>query len=81
MECGICHEPICVAEGGCRNWNRFDHQPSALPSPWWLPYSQRDILKKEFIERFTVMGGGDVLDELTKPDDLWQWIIDNFGRK
>ncbi len=37
-----------------------------------------DKLKQEFLAQFTIMGGGNVLDEITQPEALWQWIVDNF---
>ncbi len=46
-----------------------------------LEYIQKSLLRlqKEFYDKFTIMGGGSVLDEITNPKDLWEWITDNFS--
>ena len=38
-------------------------------------------LKAEFMSRFTIMGGGDILDEIGSPQELWDWIESNFVPK
>ena len=43
-------------------------------------YSIED-LRVEFDKRFTIMGAGKVLDEIGSPDDLWNWICENFDPK
>jgi len=43
--------------------------------------SDLTTLRAEFDAQFTIMGSGDTLDELSKPEDLWKWIMENFDPK